>query len=243
MEKIMQYVRAGKGKGLIFLLAAAVVLTFFGIVIVKQIYSGFEPQFMLAADEFLPITVQNGKIVNPAGVYKKIDFKFGEATDDRDVLPIVFDTREAVSIMPEAKLGIFIMTDVVYVISANKIEKVYLPDGVWDKDNVKKQLDSFVSMFSLIIAVLMICFVFLFLLIKTIIIAWLSKFGLKAMQRNDLTDISMIMRMSALVVALLDVIVICVGFFYGFSLGILVKGLIAWIVVMGGLLKIQEQKN
>ena len=241
MEKLMQYVKGGKGRGLIFLLAAAVVMSFVGVYMLRQIYGGIEPQIMLTADEFLPITVENGKIVSPENVYKKIDFKFGEAIDNSDVLPIVLDTQSETTTVPDAKVGIFIMKDIVYMITPTKIEKVYLSDGVWDKDKIKGFLDSFISMFSFVMTVLMVVFFFLFLLIKTLIIAWLSKVGLKVMQKNTLPDFAGLMRLSALVIAIFDVIMVCISFGLGFSLNGWVRALISLMIVMGILLRTEEE--
>ncbi len=241
MEKIMQYIKAGKGRGLIFLLAAAVVISFVGIIFLKQIYNSAEPKFMLVADEFLPITVQEGKIVNPIDTYKKVDFKFGNVLDNSDVLPIVLDTRKETSTIPEAKLGIFIMTDIVYIISPNKIEKFYLPDGVWDKDAVKNYFDSFISTVSLFIAGLLVAILFLFLLIKTIIIAWLSELWLKAMKKTNLPDFAAFMRLSAVIVAILNTILMVLGVCCSFSLNIWVRGIIALALVISTILKLSEQ--
>ena len=241
MEKFVQYVKAGKGRGLIFLLAAAVIISFMDVVFLKQIYRDVEPQIMLAADEILPITVQEGKVVDPVGAYKRVDLKFGDKQDDTDVLPVVLDTREEKSTMPEAKTGIFVMTDVVYMISPRKIERFYLPDGVWDKDEFKKYVDSFVSMLSLVVTVIMVCFFFLFMFLKTLLVAWLSKVGLKTMQKADLSDFAGFMRLSAIVVAILDVVFVVSGLCLGFSINLWIRGLIAVVIVMGVMLKLEEQ--
>lgn len=77
MEKIKLYIRRGKGIGLLFLLASAVLATMFLMISLKSAYTEIKPEVVLVANEFLPITVKGGKIVEPANAYKRIELDFG----------------------------------------------------------------------------------------------------------------------------------------------------------------------
>lgn len=64
MEKIKLYIRRGKGIGLLFLLASAVLATMFLMISLKSAYTEIKPEVVLVANEFLPITVKGGKSSN-----------------------------------------------------------------------------------------------------------------------------------------------------------------------------------
>lgn len=84
MEKLVNYVKNGKGIGLLFLLASATIVTLLFVMVFRNFYSSFSPEMLKAADELLPITVKNGQIVNPADTYKEIgvNLMVGDAVGD-----------------------------------------------------------------------------------------------------------------------------------------------------------------
>ena len=57
MEKFVNYVRNGKGIGLLFMLAASVVVTIVMLLVAKNFYGEMRPQALIVANDFLPITV------------------------------------------------------------------------------------------------------------------------------------------------------------------------------------------
>jgi hypothetical protein len=73
MKKIVTYIKQGKGTGLLFLLAGAVIMTLFFIIPAKEMVKDIEPKIMLVAKDFLPITIENKKITTPTDTYKKLD--------------------------------------------------------------------------------------------------------------------------------------------------------------------------
>ena len=118
MEKIKLYIRRGKGIGLLFLLASAVLATMFLMISLKSAYTEIKPEVVLVANEFLPITVKGGKIVEPANAYKRIELDFGGKGEKKDLFPVVLDTRNEVSSVPTEPQGLFITTDTVYAVTA-----------------------------------------------------------------------------------------------------------------------------
>ena len=144
MEKIKLYIRRGKGIGLLFLLASAVLATMFLMISLKSAYTEIKPEVVLVANEFLPITVKGGKIVEPANAYKRIELDFGGKGEKKDLFPVVLDTRNEVSSVPTEPQGLFITTDTVYAVTADQIRRLNLQtqqDGVLTKENFAEIMD------------------------------------------------------------------------------------------------------
>jgi len=229
MEKIFDYVRNGKGKGFIFLLATAVLITIFWMFFIKQQYNEFRPQLLSAANNILPITVENGKIIDPINTYKKVEIKFSE--DDKEAFPIVLDTRLENSEVPEAKAGLFLMTNEVYAISPSKIERLALKDGVWSTDKAEELLDYYVGGISLIISIVLIIVFFIGMLLKTLITAFIGRLIAKAQHKEEMLSFEVLMRLSALLIAAIEIIAFGCGFGLGFVISNLQRVLLALVVV------------
>ena len=241
MEKIIQYIKHGKGYGFLFLLAAAVIVSFLGLITLKHTYGEFRPQLMLIADEFLPITVKDGKIVEPIGVYKKLDLKFGDNENNKDVVPVVLDTRAESSEVPSDKLGIFIMTDIIYMVTASKIDRLEFVDGKYDKVWAEDFLNKYSHLFFILATVLVIGLFFIIAVIKTLIVAWVEKLIFKNSKKPELTDFSLLMRLSAVLVAGIEIIMILLNFATGISIGNLVRILI--VILLGYLFLNREEQQ
>ena len=77
MEKIKLYIRRGKGIGLLFLLASAVLATMFLMISLKSAYTEIKPEVVLVGIDFLPISVKGGIFVVPAIAFIRIELDFG----------------------------------------------------------------------------------------------------------------------------------------------------------------------
>lgn len=201
MEKIFNYVKNGKGMGLLFLMATAVLVTLSFSLVFKDVYQKVKPEVLTVAGEFLPITVENGRIVSPADTYKKIDFDFGGTQNKKDVFPIVLDTRSETSAVPEAKQGLFIMSDMVYAVSANKINRIALQDGVLDQEKFAELLDIYSGYFSAVMVVIMVAMLFFGYLLKSWLAALVCRLVLKAASMADAFSFSALMRLSSVLTA------------------------------------------
>lgn len=217
MNKILNYIRQGKGRGLIFLLAAAVLVTIFTVTFVKYQYNEFRPKLISAMDELLPITVENGQIVSPQDTYKKIDLKFNEDDASDVTISLILDTRaEAGEISPNA-YGIYFMKDKFYIVSPNKIEMRPLNDGVWDKQKGEELLDYFVGALWLTVSVVILVVLFVIFLIKTLIVVLFGKIGSKIFNKDATLDTLALMRLGAIVVAIIEVLSLTFGMFVPIS--------------------------
>lgn len=215
MEKIFFYIKQGRGRGFIFLLAAAVLMTLLLMFSVKQMYSAVQPQILMVADEILPITVQEGKVVSPENAYKRLEINFGEDEKSKELFPIVLDTRGENVHVPEEKQGLFILRDKVYVVTQGQIHRYDLKDGVIDRAVFEKFLDYMVNSFSVVVSLFMIGIFFVMLLAKTLIVSGLCVAGEKVFHWSK-SPFDSLLRLSSLLVAVVDVIAIGLSLLSGF---------------------------
>lgn len=213
MNKIVNYIRQGKGQGLLFLLAAAVLVTIFAVTFVKYQYNEFRPQLLSAMDELLPITVQNGKIVSPEDTYKKIDLKFNEDVASDITVSVILDTKNSTPEISPNVYGLYFMREGFYIISPNKVERRALSDGVWDKQKGEELLDYFAGALWLTVSIVMLAVLFLVFLVKTLIVVLFGKISFKLFQKSRTFDFSSFMRLSAIVVAAIETLSLVCGMF------------------------------
>jgi len=206
MEKIKAYIKTGKGLGLLFLLAASVLMTLFMMFFLKQAYSELRPQIMLVADEMLPITVSGGKVVAPQDVYKRVDIKIGNGGEDAGVFPVVLDTKSNADELPKAKAGLFIMKNVMYLLNDEEVKRVPLRDGELTKSVMEEKLNALAGMLSLIISVVLILMLFGFSLLEAVIAAGFGCIFLKTVKADKLLSFDGLMRLSAVVVSFIEII-------------------------------------
>ena len=206
MEKIRTYIKKGKGLGFLFLLASAVVMTIFVMFVLKQTYSEMRPKVMLVADEILPITVSQGKITNPVDTYKRLDIQLGDNNEESEIFPVVLDTRNENAELPKAKMGLFIMSDVIYWVMEDQVKRYPLQDGEMTKPVLEEKLDAVLGVFSLFISVVLILILFVFSLVESAILAGLGGIFLKIHKADNLFSFAALMRLSAVVVATIEIL-------------------------------------
>ena len=240
MEKIVNYIKSGKGNGLLFLLATALIVTIFWMFLFKQIYNGIKPQLLLAADEFLPITVENSQVKEPLDSYKRVDILFGSKEETNKIFPIILDTREEPESFTNIPMGLFIDRKNINIKFPSEIKVIPWQDGVWDKSIAEDFLDYFSSTFSFIISILMVILLSVFLAIKTFIVAILGKYIVKPLLKDNSTDFSPFMRLSAILVSLTELVLLGLSFLTGLRIGIFPQIFIVLILFYGFFL---QQKN
>lgn len=206
MEKFVNYVRNGKGIGLLFILAASLIVTIIMLLVAKSFYGEMRPQAMLIANDFLPLTVKGGKIVDPADAYKRVDLKFGNTGTEKDNFAVVLDTREPTPSLPKGAQGLYIYKDVIYVASANQIRNYDLQDGLWDKDSFEKLLDSVTGIMSGVIGVVLIGILFVVCLFKTFMAAVFGFIAAKVFGRAKWFDMPSLMRFCAVFISALEIL-------------------------------------
>lgn len=219
MEKIANYIKSGKGNGLLFLLASAVLVTIFILLMMKHVYSEFRPKVISGVSEILPVTIENGKVVQPTGVYKRVEIRFDESNSPNSVFPVVVDTRAEVSELPKDKSGLFIMTDALYLIAPNEIKKVSLTDGVWNIEKVEGIIDYFSNMISFVASGFIIIVLFILNLLKTFAAALISKWGCEYLYKKEQKNLGLFMRMNAIFISLIELMSVIMGYYIGIRVG------------------------
>ncbi len=228
MEKFVNYVRNGKGIGLLFMLAASVVVTIVMLLVAKNFYGEMRPQALIVANDFLPITVKGGQIVAPADTYKRVDLKFGNTGTKKDNFSIVLNTRETASSLPRGAQGLYIYKDMIYAATPGQIRSYELQDGFWDKDSFEKLLDSITGIVSGVIGVVLIGILFIVCLFKTFVAAVLGFLAAKVLNRAKQFDMQALMRFCAVFISAFEILR-----WGGTLLGISFTGFqIFWVVVL-----------
>lgn len=213
MEKLANYIKNGKGLGFLFLLAASVIMTIFIMLSLKQVYADVSPQVTKIANEILPIVVKEGQIVSPENVYKKFDIHLGNYDNKIDVFPVVFDTQNESTMIPKTESGIFIMRDVIYLIMQDEVRRISFKDGEFNQSMFEEKINSFLGFSSLVVATIMILLFFVFTLVKTLILILLGKLLLKVKQPINTWATDVLVRLSAVVVAGIELLCFCLSLF------------------------------
>ncbi len=218
MNRLLFYIKNGKGMGMLFLLAAAVLSTMLVMVSVRSVYAELKSEIVLVANEFLPITVKNQKIIQPINAYKKIELDLNNNQSEGNLFPIVLDTRENVDAPSMGKQGLFITTDTVYLAFPEEIKKFKLIDGELTKDNFPQIMDNAVGYVSTWISLLFIVMWGVVYLIKAGIVVLLGRVVLYFLKKNDVINLLSLMRLSALAVAVVELATLFMGKFFHLDL-------------------------
>lgn len=126
MNKIANYIVSGKGIGALVLLAFAFIAALYFSIWSKVILSDSIPHMQQIADEVLPITVENGKVVIPENTIKEIDLLGSE----NDVpFPFVIDTTRDTIETQNLTPGLYLSRSYFYSVSGNKTETYKLKNN------------------------------------------------------------------------------------------------------------------
>ena len=200
------YIKNGRGFGLLFLLASALLCTLMFSFVVRDAYNTYSPKIVEIANNFLPIEIQNGKIVSPEDFYKEV--KIGaEENGDEYVFRVIMDTREGAEYHSEFKQGLFIYPNALYMVSDNQVKKMeYKHEGVLNTDDFSKFMDKFLSFFSVIMSAIVVVYFFIVFLLHASVVAIVGHFAIK-IGGAELWKFSTLMRLSAFVVAFTEVLI------------------------------------
>lgn len=207
MEKIANYIKNGKGIGVLFLLAASVLIALIMMFGIKDVYSTIRPQASLIAEDILPLTIKNHKIVNPINTYKKLYLTVGDTKTNKFSFPVILDTRASSSETPKGKEGLYITTDAIYMVAPTQIRRfTFQNDGVIDLEMFENLAEYISNTFFIIAAMGIITVFFLAALFKTWIAALVGSFGQKFIASSVKYDMGTLMRFCAVLTAGLEVL-------------------------------------
>lgn len=206
MKKIVTYIKQGKGTGLLFLLAGAVIMTLFFIIPAKEMVKDIEPKIMLVAKDFLPITIENKKITTPTDTYKKLDIDLSFDNTGKDLFPVVLDTKNQSPDLTNEKIGLFITKDAIFAATNAGLKRVEYIDGTYDINAFNQLYKQTIDKVSLIASLVFIGFFFLNLLIKAIIVSLACFIISKILKQKNLLTFPNFMRLSSVIIAILEII-------------------------------------
>lgn len=220
MKKIVNYIWSGKGNGLLFLLATAVLMAIVVLFVFKFAYvDGLRPKVLSAVGEILPITIENGRVVQPVDSYKRVDISLETWNGNAFVFPIVLDTKSVESTLPQEKLGLFVFKDLAYLITPQEIKKMHLDDNVWNLEFVTEFLDYMFNALSFMFSIVYIGVSFVFVLLKTLVVAVVNRFLVQRLEKSNEFEFGVYMRLAAISVSLMELFMLGLKFITGVVVG------------------------
>ncbi len=204
MEKIFLYIKQGKGYGLLFLLATAIITTIIFSFSLKTVLNDIKPKALLVAEDFLPIEIKNKEIVSHPNTYKRTDLNLGANDKDNFILPVILDTQNPSKELTKEKTAIVISKKYFYFISPSDIKKFEYIDGTYDINYFKSFLEKTSQTLTSTLSLVLICFFFISLLLKSLILTFLNSLILKI--RKTPINKETLMRLSALCISSAELI-------------------------------------
>ena len=116
MKKLLNYVKSGKGCGIMWLLVFTLFVSAFMGVGVKILGNEFVPTLQNVADKLLPIKTENGVIVEPENTVKS----FALEVNGQALFPIVLDTTVDTIDTSGLQPGIYISKKSLYAVGQSE---------------------------------------------------------------------------------------------------------------------------
>lgn len=204
MEKLLNYIKNGKGHGIIFLIAISVLITTFFMITIKKYYTEAKPKIELVAQDFLPITIKNNKIASPIDAYKRVDLNLSDE-ENEFLIPVILNTTSSASEFPKEDLALYITTDNLYFITPKEIKKIDYQDGIYDIQKFKNLMTKVESITSSSISLIMIIILLINFIIKSFITMLATKLFIKLKKLPSIPT-SELMRLSCLITSSIELI-------------------------------------
>lgn len=243
MEKIVNYIKSGKGNGLLFLVATALITTIFWMLLFKQFYNDVKPQILLASEQILPITVKDSQITEPLDTYKKVDIMFGDKEETDKTFPIILDTRAEPENFDKLPIGLFIGKNNVKLKLPSEIKTLSWQDGIWNKNTLEEFLDYISGTFSFMLSIIIVAIFSIILVIKTAIAAFLEKYIIGPILKVDSLNFDTFMRLSAVLISITELILLGLSFLTGIRVGILPQIFVILLIAYAFLAQQKKAEN
>ena len=140
MNKILNYIRYGKGLGLKFLLLYSLVLSVILAVQIKGLGYNFVPEMQNAAEQLLPVKIENGTIIEPNNEIKSVNLSFNGI-----IFPLVLDTTVDTIDPIGLKPGIYVARKALYSVSEKDTRVIDF------QENMDLPLGNYVSLFKKVV--------------------------------------------------------------------------------------------
>ena len=139
MQKIIDYVIKGKGIGALWLLLFSALFAFISAYKLHRELPQAVPYIQQFADEFLPITIENGKVVTPEETVKTHTYDFGGES-----FVVTIDTTKDV-IEEGAKPGIYLTKSYLYSVANDEVRRQNLADMKLEKKDYTSEMFKLIS--------------------------------------------------------------------------------------------------
>lgn len=166
MQKIANYITNGKGIGALLLLLFSVIVAFISAYSLHTSLPPIVPHIQQFADEFLPITIEKGKVIVPENTVKKHIYDLGGSPFE-----IVLDTKKEI-LEESAKPGIYLTNSYLYLVSDNEVRRKSLTDVQLEKKDYTETMLGFISAVVWMTAIIGPFFNFVFFLIGVLFYAF-----------------------------------------------------------------------
>lgn len=220
MEKIFNYIANNKGMALKPLLVFSLVLGLLLTIVVRIFTAELIPYAQNAADQILPIRVENGTVVEPANTFKKIRL------NELDI-NFVIDTQSTQLDLQNLKPGVYLTKTSLYTVDNRKETRIIPLSGDFDlpKGDYRDAFRSMVNWTAAVVLIFGSAFIFFGWFILSLFYAACSYIISAMMSRKY--DFDLRMRLSVL-----TLITIFVASKLLSLIGINVSGLIFFVAVM-----------
>lgn len=244
MKKILNYISNGQGLGIKYLLLLSAIVSIFSAVVFK--ISGDDtlvPNAQKVADEFLPIRIENGVIVEPENTVKSYNIVMGE--DSKGVeqsFNVVLDTTTDTIDTAGLPQGMYISRKAVYVVEKGTVRTTNLEDSTYlEKKDYTDTLQTAVTIGCILLAIIGFIVLFVYYLLLTLFYANCSYIVSSIFKKNFEFDLRM--RLSALAFIATYVIFVILEFFNFSSLIVFFVAVLALQTLVIKEIPEQEKKN
>ena len=125
MQKIISYIKNGKGIGALWLLIFGAFKAFYLAYNVNRFLPDLIPYVQNLADEFLPIKIENGKVIEPIETIKTHDYQVG-----KDHIVLKLDTTKDILDEEDLAQGIYLTRSYFYTINGQEIRRQTLKGDI-----------------------------------------------------------------------------------------------------------------
>lgn len=196
MDKILNYVAKGKGVGSVIIMLVSVIFASFIAISMRNVAIMSVPYIQMAADEVLPITVENGIITTPSET-KKVFPVFIDDNDEQ--YSFIFDTTNDTLDTSDLESGIYLTRSHIYVVDneQGKITSKKLKGNfTLEKKDYTDILKSNIKWIVMAVTVMSIIIFFITYFILNIFYAYCASIAAKIANKSLNFDVKM--RLSAI---------------------------------------------
>lgn len=202
MNKFLQYVMNGKGIGSVWLLLLALISTVYLSLGARSFMFASVPYVQQVADELLPVSVKDGKIVSPENIIRELTFT---GDNPQDTYSFVLDTTQDTLDTTKLTNGVYFSRLYAYVVNDDQIKTTKLSASFdLPKQDYKPFLNSAVKWIVLGVAIAAIVVFFIIYFILAVFYAYCTWLAAKINKVNLAFDTKM--RLNSLLLVMMYVL-------------------------------------